>query len=126
MEWDEFSVGEIFIAVATVIYIIFLNEYKLKLLEIQKMYTGTIDQAFAVTTDPDYFNYFFLGLGIIVVLIGFSILHIKMGTDTFKKIVITLINVVLLVILLRVFMDPIVTSFAVVLACGGLFALSQS
>lgn len=126
MKWDEYSIGEIFIAVITIIYIYYLSKYKLILIEIQQYHVGKLDQAFAVAQEPSYFNYFFGGILLIIVLVGFSFVHIKCGKTLLNKLIISLINLLLLIVLIYVFWNPILTSFAVILCCGGIFSMSQS
>lgn len=123
---DKYIVIEAFLFVATIVYTIFLGQYKIELRAIQNMYSTTLERAFAVVGEPHYFNYLFTGLLFIALLIGFTIVSFNKNPNITISIVTLVINIVLLIVLLTVFMDPILTSAAIVLLCGGVFAWTQS
>lgn len=125
MECDEYSIGEIVISVIVVIFIYFLSRYKLVVTEIQKSCAGTLEQAYAVVSEPNYFKYLFVGTTLTVILVGFSLTYIKYGNNSLNKIIISSINILLLILLVIVFKDSIFTIMVVFLCFAGLLFLPK-
>lgn len=101
----------------TVQFIIKLNNYSQILHLIQEKYSEdswfNIQMAIEIASEPSYFKYLIKGFLFIVLLVIYPYILFKFNRSI-DTIFIVLINLTLLIILLVVFCNPILTSFAVI------------
>lgn len=87
----------------------------------------TILKAFEIISDRNYMIIFFLGILTLIMLISVSIYTISHSyNDRFNKIIVPLINIILFVMLIVIYWNPIFLAFAMVAGVGGLFVLGSS
>lgn len=122
-----YMIGEGIVVVATLFFIMKLHKYNQVLHEIQKNYDNNIQKTIQIASEPNYFNYLLGGAFFIAVLVGYTLFIFKSGSSL-EGIgwVLSLINICLLIILLVVFWNPVLATFAALLLGGGLFALANS
>lgn len=114
-------VFHIVIIVSVIIFICFLMQYNVLLHEIEIQYTGKFIQAFYMIQEPDFFRYFVGGICAGAVLISVSIsdfLH-RDEYGIHLTIISILVNVIVLIILIIVYSNPVFTSFMAVVGTGG-------
>jgi len=128
MIWLEklYFIGQGIIFVATTIFIVFLRRYNRSLAEIQEMYDSPLLRAWRIMEDPYYLRYLIAGLFFIVLLISFAIKSFKVAIeDTPILLINVLVSLILLIILLVVFWNPILTTLAVIALGFGVLAYAK-
>lgn len=120
-----YFICEILVGIATLIFTIKLNSYNEILKSIQCKYDNEIEQALGIASHPDYFNYFLWGIIFIALLIGYTIFIFKSRIGS-EALIIFIINFVLLIVLLIIFWNPILTTFAILLLGGGIFTIANN
>lgn len=120
-----YFIGEFLLIITTVVFTIKLNSYNKILSSIQSRYDNKIQQALEVASHPDYFTYFLLGIIFIALLVWYTVFTFKAKIGN-EILIVALINLILLIVLLIVFWNPIVTTFAVLLISGGVCMIANS
>lgn len=117
----EKIVANILIDAATIIYIIFLCKYNKVLYGIQAQYASKIVAAWHIVCEPDFFWYFILGAVFALVLILVSLWDFRTWREAgiLETIVSIILNLIVLVVLLKVYSNPVFTAFVIVLGCIG-------
>lgn len=97
-----------------------LHLYNQKLYEIQLLYENSLSQTFAIVQEPDYFYYLIAGFVFIVLLIGAPVFCRKSRCNLLSICIIIFINLIMLIILLVVFWNPVLATFAAFLTFAGI------
>lgn len=121
----KYFIGEFIVMIGTIVFIFKLNSYNKILQDIQNKYDNKIQQVLQIASEPDYFKYLLGGFIFILLLVLYTVyvFKAKIGNEIF---IIALINIILLIILIIVFWNPIITTFAVLLISGGVFIIANS
>lgn len=123
-ENKAYWICEAIIFIGTLSFILKLNSYNKILLDIQSRYSNEIIKALEVAKEPSYFNYFFGGAFVIIVLIGYTMFVLKKLRG--ESILIVIINIILIIVFFKVYWNPVLATFAVLLTIGGIFAVANS
>lgn len=101
------------IDIIVIIFMAFLNEYNKILFEIQSQYTNIFEQSLRIVSEPNYYNYFVLGIVFAGALIAVSAWDFRYKEETVMLLVAIVINISILISLIIVFSNPIVTAFVI-------------
>lgn len=107
------------IGIITIIYIIFLNVFNEKLFEIQQQYDSAIVRAYKTAQVPGFYNYFVIGIVLVVILIIEQIWNFN--NENAERLIIGIIiilNVALLILLVVTFANPIFTTVVIIAGLG--------
>ena len=115
--------------IVALVYLIFLHHYNQTLEKIQDIHEGRIEKAFFVSTDPDFVAYLIWFVVLVILLVAVSVLIFKSWEELGVKGTAIIIGINLLVglVLINEGLNPLITSFAVVVLCfGGVYYLMTS
>lgn len=117
-------ISEFIILIGTIYFILKLNSYNKILMEIQSRYENEIRRALEVANEPSYLKYLFGGGLVILIIIGYTFIVIK--KLRLESTLIVLINIIILIVFFKVYWNPVLATFTVLLTIGGIFTLANS
>lgn len=107
--------------VITIIFILLLCRYNKILYKIQVAHPNKIEQALYIMGEPNYVIYLIFGAVFVLLLVCISIWDIKCWQELeWKMFVLILANVILLLLLIHIYSNPIFTSFVIGITVVGL------
>ena len=124
-EDKEYLIGDGLLLLIVSVFTVMLHVYNQKLHEIQMLYENPISQAFAIAAEPYYYYYLIAGFVFIILLIGTPVFCKKKSCNLLSLCIIIFINLIMLIILLIVFWNPVLAAFATTLAIGALLTIAK-
>lgn len=116
---------ELVVMAITIRFIWILHVYNQLIYIIRINYSDQVIQTLKVMSEPHYFNYLLGGGFFIFLLVVFTLFVIKTKIGINGGIFLG-INLILLIILLITFWNPVLATFAILLIGGGSFVMASS
>jgi len=113
--------ANIVVDIIALIYIFRLWQYNKLLYEVQAQYSSKIEQAFNVIKVSGFFSYLLCGIICASLLIAISVFIFKRRSDIgLTPVCVTILgNLLVLIVLIIVFSNPIFTTIVTVITAGG-------
>lgn len=124
-EYRGYFIGEGIVVLLVGIFTFKLYKYNQILHEIQERFPNMIQQTIEIAQETNYINYLSGGFFFVFILIGYTVLVFKARLGM-SGLVILCINFVLLVVLLIIFWNPVLATFACLLLGGGIAIIASN